>query len=80
VVKPVPDPKYYVQAPATREDDGTFEVDVHVGDKDTPSNTEFKIRAFAFDKPNYGLYKGGDTLDSWSEAKWSSDPIIVKRK
>ncbi|AFY49762.1 hypothetical protein Nos7524_3989 [Nostoc sp. PCC 7524] len=76
VVKPLTDNNYYVQPPANINN-GEFQAQIYIGEKDTTPGTKFEIRAFV--EPNNQL-STAQKLDNWPEARWHSDIIRVTRK
>ena len=78
VVHPMADSSYYVQQPATVENDGTWAVQVYIGDAGHQHVGQiFEVVAFANPKTKLDPK---DLLGSWPDAQWRSQVVRVKRK
>jgi hypothetical protein len=77
IVHPTEAGDYWVQQQASVREDGTWRVQVHVGEQGTKSGTRFEIRAVA--NPTTQLSEG-KVLDTWPASKWMSQIVEVSRQ
>jgi hypothetical protein len=77
VIHPTAAGDYWAQQPASVRDDGTWRVQVYVGEPSTPPDTHFEIRAVANPKPQLSQ---GKVLSGWPEATLASQIVDVSRR
>lgn len=78
IVHPLEVADYWVQQPITVGDDGSWEVQVHIGRPgDIDVGKHFEILAVA--NPRSKLRKG-DVLSGWPKAQYRSQRVVVTRK
>jgi hypothetical protein len=78
IVRPMATADFYVQPPVDVNNDGTWGVQVYIGES-PGSNTNERFKILAIANPKQQL-KGSEKLNTWPEAQWRSRLIEVVKE